>query len=364
MMRAARLHAPGMPLLIENVEIPNIRPDEVLVKVMACGIIPNMNRVYGNVVAYRLPPLPAIGGLDASGIVEAVGSEVTDVTVGERVYINPLLSCGTCHFCRNGNEAHCTYSALRGYFALRPKGVALLKRYPFGGFAEYTAIPARNLVKLPPEVSFEQAARFGYLGTAYAALKAGGVTGASWILLNGVTGTIGVRSVIWALALGATRILGLGRNRELLQKVKELSPRRIETLALGDEPIQSWAKSHTEGHGVDVVIDCTGRGSKPETTLEAMSTMKPAGVTVTVGALTDPLPLSPYEFMNHAYAYKGQAWFSVAQGEDMAELARVGAADLSCLSPQPFRLEDINQALDEIKNRPGGFTNMIVQPWR
>jgi alcohol dehydrogenase len=360
LMRAARMHEPGGRLVVDEVEIPSVRPDEVLVRIAACGVIPNMNRVFSGAHWQRLPQMPAILGLDAAGTVEQVGERVVDVTAGDRVYINPLLSCGTCHYCRSDQKHYCRYSAFRGYFAFHPEGAELLRRHPYGGFAEYTVTPARYLVKLPPEVTFEQGARFGYLGTAYAALKRGGATGASWILINGVTGTLGVGAVLWALSLGVTRILGLGRNREVLDQVKQLSPARIETLAIGDAEIEPWARSRTEGLGVDLVVDCTGRGSTPDTTIAAMAALKPGGTTVTVGALTEPLPIDPLAFMNNAYGYKGSIWFTEAHGQQMAELARVKAADLGVLIPQRYPLEAVNDALEGVRARPGGFTNIVI----
>src|SRR5262245_6924618 len=99
-MRSARLHEPGQPLRIDTVEIPEPRPRDVLVRVKACGIIPNMNAIFSGRLWNHLPPLPASVGLDAAGVIAKIGSEVTDVAVGDRVYVNPWLSCGMCSYCR------------------------------------------------------------------------------------------------------------------------------------------------------------------------------------------------------------------------------------------------------------------------
>src|SRR5713226_7662541 len=97
-MRAARLHEPGQPLRIDTVEIPEPRPRDVLVEVKACGVIPNMNAIFSGRLWNQLPPLPASVGLDSAGVIAKVGSEVTDVAVGDRVYVNPWLSCGMCPY--------------------------------------------------------------------------------------------------------------------------------------------------------------------------------------------------------------------------------------------------------------------------
>jgi D-arabinose 1-dehydrogenase-like Zn-dependent alcohol dehydrogenase len=363
-MRAARLHQPGQPLQIDSVPVPRIRSHEVLVRVESCGVISNMNAVFSGQYWYHLPPLPAIVGLDAAGVIEEVGSEVNDFRQGERVYINPLLSCGSCHHCRSGHPVACAYSAFRGYFAFSAQAVKLLAENPHGGFAEYTAASARNLVKLPPEVSFELGARWGYLGTSFAAIEAGGARSGSWVLVNGVTGILGVGAVLWALGMGVSRILGLGRSAAIMQRLEALAPRRIRTLALGSRPIGEWARECTDGVGADMLLDCTGRGSLPATTLDALAGLRPGGIAINVSALTDPLPINPVKFMTAQLQYRGSNWFSVEQGQRMAEMARCGVADLGRIEPRVYPLEKVNEALAEVKQRPGGFVNIVVAPGR
>ena len=361
-MRAARLHEPGKPMRIDAVPVPQIRAHEVLVQVKACGVIPNMLAVFSGRHWHHLPPLPAIVGLDAAGVVARVGAEVNGIAAGDRVYINPLLSCGSCFPCRHGEPSLCAWAAFRGYFAFSPQAVKILRENPYGGFAEFTAAAARTLVKLPDEVTFEQGARWGYLGTSYAALRLGGARAGSWIAINGVTGTLGVGAVIWSLAMGATRILGWGRNRELLAQVKALAPNRIDTMALGDRPIDGWVRERTEGQGADVLLDCTGRGSLAATTLEAIGGLKGGGTAVNISALAEPVPIDPLRLMNSRLLYRGSNWFSVAQGEEMAELARAGLARLDMLTPRSFPLDAVNDALEAVRERPGGFTNIVVAP--
>lgn len=361
-MRAARLHEPGQPMRIDEVAVPRVRAHEVLVRVMACGIIPNMNAVFSGRYWHHLPPLPAIVGLDAAGVIAAVGDEVKGFGPGDRVYINPLLSCGSCLSCAGGEPSLCQWGAFRGYFAFTPRAVAMLAENPHGGFAEYTVAAARYLVRLPDAVSFEQGARFGYLGTAFAALQLAGTRAGSWVAINGVTGTLGVGTVLWALAMGATRILGWGRNRDILARLKQISPGRIDTMALGDQPIDAWVRARTDGIGADLLIDCTGRGSPAATTLEALGGLKGGGTAINVSALSEPIPIDPLRFMNARLSYRGSNWFTTAQGAQMAELARAGVVDLGRLTPLVFPLAGVNDALEEVRRRPGGFTNIVVAP--
>src|SRR5215510_9447494 len=119
-MRSARLHEPGQPLRVDTVEMPEPRPRDVLVQVKACGIIPNMNAIFSGQLWNHLPPLPASVGLDAAGVVAKVGGKVTDVAVGDRVYVNPWLSCGMCSYCRAGEPMLCSAAAFQGYFGFFP----------------------------------------------------------------------------------------------------------------------------------------------------------------------------------------------------------------------------------------------------
>ena len=117
-----------------------------------------------------------------------------------------------------------------GYFAFGPDGQKLFDAYPYGGLAEYLTAPQRNLVKLPDSVTFEQGARFGYLGTAFSALRKAGAGPGRTVLIDGISGTLGLGACLIALGLGVTRILGTGRNADLLNDVKAIAPDRIDVL--------------------------------------------------------------------------------------------------------------------------------------
>ncbi len=120
-MRAARLHAIGEPISIDTIDVPEPRPTDVLVRVKACGIVPNMANVISNWPTWfphqPLAKLPAIFGLDAAGVVDKVGEAVIRTRPGDRVYVNPLRSCGSCYACRGGQLSRCRYFTLNGYFS-------------------------------------------------------------------------------------------------------------------------------------------------------------------------------------------------------------------------------------------------------
>lgn len=366
-MLAARLHKIGDPMKLERVPTPEPRPTDVVVQVTACNIVPNLKNVlaiYAEWFPYLpLPKLPAIFGLDTAGVVSEVGDLVTDVKVGDRVYINPGISCGGCRACKRGEAPNCAKYTFMGYFSFGKDGQQLFDAYPYGGLGEYMTAPQENCIKLPDTVSFEQGARFGYLGTAYSALKKARVGPGKTVLIDGASGTLGLGGVLNALAMGATKIFGTGRNKELLADVKALAQDRIEVHAVGDGSLNDFVREHNGGEGVDAVISTLGPGSPKETLLEALSTLARGGVLVDIGGMMEHPELDLFHMMCSQNSVIGSLWFTNGEAQEMSDLAGSGALDLSVLEHHVFPLEKINEALDDgLPARHGGFSNFIITP--
>ncbi len=366
-MLAARLHKIGDPMQLERVPTPEPRPTDVVIQVTACNIVPNLKNVlaiYAEWFPYLpLPQLPAIFGLDTAGVVSHVGDLVTNVKVGDRVYINPGISCGGCRACKRGEAPNCAKYTFMGYFSFGKDGQELFDAYPYGGLGEYMTAPQENCIKLPDTVSFEQGARFGYLGTSYSALKKAQVGPGKTVLIDGASGTLGIGGVLNALAMGATKIFGTGRNAELLQDVKALAPDRIEVHAVGDGSLKDFVLEHNGGEGVDAVISTLGPGSPKETLLEALSTLARGGVLVDIGGMMEHPELDLFHMMCSQNSVIGSLWFTNGEAQEMSDLAGSGALDLSVLEHHVFPLEKINEALDDgLPARHGGFSNFIITP--
>ncbi|HKR46931.1 MAG TPA: alcohol dehydrogenase catalytic domain-containing protein [Paraburkholderia sp.] len=365
LMRAARLHKKFEPLTIDLVPRPSPRASDVLVQVKACGIVPNVVNVlnYSLESVVSLPPLPAIFGLDAAGVVAAKGELVHGVEVGDRVYVNPIRYCGSCRYCRMGQHAGCEYSTLNGYFGMGSKALQMFQDYPYGGYAEYMTAPQYSLVKLPENVSFETAARWGYLGTAYAALRRASVDMSSTVLINGVSGTLGVGGVLFALALGVPKILGVGRDIELLERVKAIDPHRIHVHSTNSRiSVAEWVRSHTDGCGADVVLDALPTGAPAEAFLAALDALGKCGRHVNCSGVLECVPINVPKYTVSSQTLIGSCWFTTAQGQEMAELAASGRVNLDVFENRGYALEDINTALAEVNERKGGFSNFVVLP--
>lgn len=339
-------------------------PKDVLVEVAACGLVPNSYNVVNGHTPFTLPELPAVFGLDVSGTVEAVGEHVLGIEAGERVYVDPHLTCDTCDQCRRGRRDLCPYGCLRGYMATTEKGGALIDQYPIGGLSEYVVAADANIARLPESIDLLTAARFGYIGTSFGALSRGDFRPGKTLLINGATGTLGVAAVAIALGMGATKILGIGRNRELLERVRQLAPGRIETVSSNDDvDLVAWARERTGGLGVDLLYDCLGVGGRANSTNALLRAVKDGERAVlAAGGVEGTIAQSYAEIMAHDVQAVAANWFTPAEIDQMIALIAAGVIDLSFLEQRRFGLSEVNAALDFVGSRPGGFTNVVVLP--
>lgn len=251
------------------------------------------------------------------------------------------------------------------------QGRDLLNMHPYGGLSQYVVSPDSKIALLPDSFDLHSAARLGYAGTSYAALKKAGVQPGSTVLINGVTGTLGVSAVPIALGLGATKILGIGRNPERLEDVEALSPKGTERVAVfrstegnTDDDAAKWVKEQTAGLGVDAYIDCLGVGGAASTTETLVrSAVKVGGRAVLVaGGAQGDIKQPYYEFFMRDVALVGSVWFTNAEIDELIALVGAGVVDLSWLENQTFPLDKVNEALDAASDRPGGFVNVVVIP--
>jgi threonine dehydrogenase-like Zn-dependent dehydrogenase len=144
--------------------------------------------------------------------------------------------------------------------------------------------------------------------------------------------------------------------------VKKLAPDRIEVHALDDGATAAWAKRLTGGEGVDFMISALGPGSPASTMLDSLRAVRRGGRAVNVGAVAEPVPVDVHWLMDEQIQLIGSNWFTAAQGQEMAELARARLLDLSIFEHQRFALDDVNRAISGLQNRNGGFSNYVIVP--
>ena len=238
--------------------------------------------------------------------------------------------------CQAGERIRCRYFTFSGYFGFGPDAQKIYDLYPYGGFCEYMTAPQYALVQLPDSVSFEQAARFGYIGTSYAAMKKADAGAGQSMLVDGISGTLGLGAALLGLAMGMTRILGTGRNRALLERVKALAPERIEVHALGDgRPRRGPSADQRRRRRLH---DQRARSRLAASTmLEFIAGRPPRRPRRQCRGVAEPVPVDVHWLMDEQIQFIGRNWFTAAQGQEMAELARVGVLDLSCSSTSDSR---------------------------
>jgi propanol-preferring alcohol dehydrogenase len=275
-MVAARLHAIHEQLSIDQVSVPDIAPDEVLVDVMASGIC-HSDINYRNGIA-PVGKLPITLGHEISGNIARTGTKVKEFRSGDRVLVHYIISCGRCVYCRTGRENYCADYRMIG------KDVD-------GGFAEYVKVPARSILKLPRRFPFEQAAIMGCaVPTAYHALQRGRVKQGDTVVLFGVGG-LGLHAVqLAAKAFKAGLIIAVDLQDWKLKQARSFGAK--ETVNAANQNVSEAIRKATDGRFADVVVDFVGHEATVE---QAISSVGKGGRMVLVGIGAKSIHLSPYE---------------------------------------------------------------------
>lgn len=237
-MFAGVVHAP-FDIRYEQMQTPTPKEKEVLVKVKYTGICgSDVPRVNGNACHF----FPNVLGHEFSGVVDAVGSEVTGVRPGDRVAGIPLVPCMECEDCRNGNYSLCKHYSFIGS-----------RRQ--GSFAEYVAVPERNVFRFDDDVSFLEGALFEPSTVAIHGLYCADFAAGKSLLVLGC-GTIGLLTVQWGRILGASKIAAVNRSKAKLPLAERLGAEL--TVSTLDADYADRLMQYTDGRGFDYVLDCTG----------------------------------------------------------------------------------------------------------
>lgn len=260
---------------LENVQFttvpePEIGPDEVLLAVKAAALNRLDLWVLEGWPGLNLK-LPHIMGSDGAGVVAQVGSRVTDFAVGDRVAVNPTLGSDTDTFGRRGQDN------LSDNFAI-------LGEHVDGFFAEYTAVPARNLLKMPDAANFEDAAAASlvYVTAWHSLITRGGLRPGETVLIVGAGGGVNTAAIQIAQLAGAGRIYVVGSSAAKLAKAEALG---ADVLINRNE--EDWGKAifkATNRRGVDIVVDNVGAA----TFATSLRALKRGGRLLTVGNTSGP----------------------------------------------------------------------------
>lgn len=259
-MRAAVLEAVG-ELHVREVERPRPGAGEALILVGACGVCgSDIARVFVK-GTYHFPCIP---GHEFAGEVAGLGEGATGFAEGDRVAVFPLVPCGKCDACRMEAYAQCTSY---DYLGSRSDGA----------FAEYVCAPAENLVRVPDNVSLEEAAMTEPAAVARHALRRASPEGGETVAVFGA-GPIGVMAAQWARIYGAARVLAVDISAEKLDAARAIED--VEAInAAEEEPVRK-IRELTGGKGVEIAIEAAG---VPATTVGALEVVANFGRVVLMG---------------------------------------------------------------------------------
>ena len=354
-MKAARVHRPGAPLVVEEAPDPLLRPGSALVRISSAFVPPVMAEIVGPSFHYRTPPCPFTPGLDAVGVVEAVGGEVTGLTPGELVYCD--------HFFESSDDEERDDACFLGNFGIGRDSAKPLEEWRHACFAEREVLPAGCFVPLAGVEHLDPSVlcRLGWLGTAYAAfLRAGPIRGRS-VVINGATGLLGAGAVPLALALGAERVVALGRRKAVLDELGAIDGRRVETICLAGTSDPATAVRTAVDARANVVLDAVGSIDDPASTVAAIGSLGRRGVAVLIGNATAVLPLGYDTILDSELTVTGSNWFAKGQMRELIRLIAAGTFDVSVFRARTFALADVNDALTEARAAPGGLDHVALR---
>lgn len=310
---------------------PAIGPDDVLLEVKAAAL----NRLDLWVLAgwpgLKLA-LPHIMGCDGAGIVAEAGENVTDFAAGDRVVVNPTLSCGACAYCRDGQDHMCDHFAILG-------------EHKPGLYAEYAVAPARNLLKLPDSTSYETAAAAAlvFVTAWHSLITRGRLRAGEDVLIVGAGGGVNTAAIQIARLAGAGVIYVVGSSEEKLAQARQLGAN--VTINRREE---NWGKAvfrATGRQGVDVVVDNVGAA----TYFTSLRSLKKGGRLLTVGNTSGPT----FEFDNRYIFAKHLTIIGATMGpkRDFEKvMGLVFAGRLSPLINAVYPLAEGKTALEKLKS--------------
>ncbi|MFJ6904544.1 NAD(P)-dependent alcohol dehydrogenase [Streptomyces griseoluteus] len=341
-MKAARMHGYREPLRIEEVPVPGIEPDEILVKVTAAGMCRSDYQLVDGYFKQVFPvELPYIPGHEIAGQVADIGSAVprtAGLSEGDVVVVNPSWGDGTCRQCHEGNEQLCSGEGRWVGFG------------PPGGFAEYMAVEYRHAIPVrgngasAPELlaPLTDAGLTPYRGLKK--LRAAGKLGPGRTVAVTGIGGLGSYAVQYARLLGGgATVVALGRtDSKLAVAVENGADHAINTRETSAEAVQDELERVTGRRTVDAVLDCAGAEASVALGFDLLG---PEGVLASVGLMSDRVEHRLFPFVGTELSYLGSFW---GNHNDLVEVLALADAGRIKHNVTRVKLEDVNENLEAL----------------
>jgi L-iditol 2-dehydrogenase len=264
-MKAAVLVEPGI-IEIQELDIPKPAKDEVLIKVKSVGLCGSDVHYYqhGRIGAFVVEK-PIILGHESAGEIVALGSDVKNFSVGQRVTVEPGVTCGVCVYCKSGKYNLC------------PE-VKFLATPPYdGAFCEYIAIRSDFVYEIPNEMTYDEAAMAEPISVGIHALRRGRLQAGETVVIMGM-GPIGILTAMVAKVSGASKIIGVDFEESRLELSKKMGV--TDTVNLSHENLTEKINAVTNYQGVDLALETAGNAKALQS---AISSVKRGGRVVIVG---------------------------------------------------------------------------------
>ncbi len=359
-MKAAVLKAFGTPLAIETVPDPILGTGEVIVDVVATGVLAYANEVLSGERQYLLD-LPVIPGPGAIGRVRATGPDATHLIPGDWVYCDPTV--------RSRDDALSPDITLQGLSAGGEGGLRLQKYFRDGSWAEQMRVPTENAIRIG-SLDEADAARWCVLGrilVPYGGLLAARLQAGETILINGATGSFGSAGVAVALAMGAGRVVATGRNVKLLEDLARWFGPRLHTVAMcGNEEDDRGRILEAAAGPIDCVLDLLPPAASTVQVRAAIMAVRPYGRVVLMGGVGmlggAGLDL-PYPWiMRNCISIHGQWMYPPEATTQMVRLIRAGLINLDHYAITTFDLDNANEAVAHAASKVSPFTMTVIRP--
>lgn len=341
-MKVAIWHG-GKDIRIEEIPKPQIKDDEVLIRVRAAGICGSEVHAYAGVSKRRTPPL--IMGHEFTGKVTEVGEKGEGVQIGDRVVVDPIIRCGTCEQCVIGRSNIC-------------KNMRLIGIHRQGAFAEYVAVPAKNCIRLPDNVSFEEGALVEPLSVGIHAVSRIPIKLGDTVVVIG-SGIIGLMAMQAAKLAGTAKLVisGGGRREYRLELARKLGADIV--INSKKEDLVKKIMELTNMKGVDAVLEAVGIQI---TVQQALRMVKKGGSVAVIGMLVPKMELEMLDAVVKETEIKGMYGYTTADFRIALDLISTGRVDVKSMITHLFSLDDTREAFEILHEKRGGVVKVVIKP--
>lgn len=336
--RIGRVVEPGKVDFLTRT-IDEIKEHQAVVKIASSAICGSDLHIFKG--KHPSAPLPVTIGHELAGEVVAIGSEVSKVKIGDRVTVEPVITCGKCNACRTGNYGYC-------------ENISFTYRRGNGAMADYIIVEEPYLYKLPEHLSYNAGALIEPLSVAVHAVRRADIKLGEKVLVIGA-GAIGLLIAALCKKSGAAEVAIVDFSQKRLNMALELGA----TIAINpsEQDVYNAVSKITNGIGMDKSFECVGLEA---TFNQAIMSLRKNGLATIVGIFENPnITIPATRFITHEIKVQGSqgyCWdFPIA-----LEMSK--QIDLERLVTHTFKLQDLQQALETCLDKDSGALKVIIQP--